>query len=144
MRAGTPPSTRSTAGASTKSIVPDEQLHLAQRVLRKGRRVQEEAEKVVEEEGTAMTDFVFYLKAEFLDAVYLQQDAFDPVDGASSSVRQRHGVFLDIHDILAADLDFTDKDAARSFFQALTQVTRDWNPPRWRATSSKHEARLPS
>jgi V/A-type H+/Na+-transporting ATPase subunit A len=107
------------------SIVPPEQLHLAQRVLHKGHEVQEMM-KVVEEEGTAMADFVFYLKAEFLDAVYLQQDAFDPVDGASSAERQRH-VFGRIHDVLAADLGFPDKDAARAFFQALTQVTRDWN-----------------
>lgn len=73
-----------------------------------------------------MADFVFYLKAEFLDAVYLQQDAFDPVDGATSAERQRH-VFGRIHDVLAADLAFPDKDAARAFFQALTQVIKDWN-----------------
>ncbi len=91
----------------------------------KGHEVQEMM-KVVEEEGTSMADFVFYLKAEFLDAVYLQQDAFDPVDGASSAERQRH-VFARIHDVLAADLAFADKDAARAFFQALTQVTKDWN-----------------
>ncbi len=107
------------------SIVPADQLHLAQRVLHKGHEVQEMM-KVVEEEGTAMADFVFYLKAEFLDAVYLQQDAFDPVDGASSAERQRH-VFARIHDVLAADLAFPDKDAARAFFQALTQVVKDWN-----------------
>jgi V/A-type H+-transporting ATPase subunit A len=107
------------------SIVPADQLRLAQRVLRKGHEVQEMM-KVVEEEGTAMADFVFYLKAEFLDAVYLQQDAFDAVDGASSAERQRH-VFGRIHDVLAADLDFADKDAARAFFQALTQVIKDWN-----------------
>jgi V/A-type H+-transporting ATPase subunit A len=108
-----------------QSIVPAEQLHLAQRVLLKGHEVQEMM-KVVEEEGTAMADFIYYLKAEYLDAVYLQQDAFDPVDGASSAERQGH-VFGRIHDVLAADLDFADKDAARSFFQALTQMTRDWN-----------------
>jgi len=108
-----------------ESIVPAEQLHVAQRVLLKGHEVQEMM-KVVEEEGTAMTDFVYYLKAEYLDAVYLQQDAFDPVDGASSAERQRH-VFGRIHDVLAADLDFADKDAARAFFQALTHATRDWN-----------------
>jgi V/A-type H+-transporting ATPase subunit A len=107
------------------SIVPADQLHTAQRVLAKGHEVQEMM-KVVEEEGTAMADFVFYLKAEYLDAVYLQQDAFDAVDGASSAERQRH-VFAHIHDVLAAELDFADKSVARSFFQALTQTTRDWN-----------------
>jgi V/A-type H+/Na+-transporting ATPase subunit A len=34
--------------------------------------------KVVGEEGTSMDDFLVYLKGEFLDAVYLQQNSFDP------------------------------------------------------------------
>ena len=69
---------------------------------------------------------VVYLKAEYVDAVYLQQDAFDAVDGASSAERQRH-VFAQVARVLVADLDFGDKDVARGFFQGLTQVTRDWN-----------------
>ena len=73
-----------------------------------------------------MADFVVYLKAEYVDAVYLQQDAFDPVDGSSSAERQRH-VFAQVARVLAADLDFPDKDAARTFFQGLTQATKDWN-----------------
>ena len=107
------------------SIVPERELALARRVLQKGHEVQEMM-KVVEEEGTAMADFVVYLKAEYLDSVYLQQDAFDPVDGASSAERQRH-VFALLARILGADMEFDDKDASRSYFQALTQVTRDWN-----------------
>jgi V/A-type H+-transporting ATPase subunit A len=107
------------------SIVPDREIALARDVLTKGHEVQEMM-KVVEEEGTAMADFVVNLKAEYLDAVYLQQDAFDPVDGASPAARQRH-VFAHVAGVLAADLDFVDKDAARSFFQALTQATKDWN-----------------
>jgi V/A-type H+-transporting ATPase subunit A len=107
------------------SIVPASQLAMARGVLEKGREVQEMM-KVVEEEGTAMADFIVSLKAEFLDAVYLQQDAFDPVDGASSAERQRH-VFALVARILEAGMDFEDKDAARSFFQTLTQATRDWN-----------------
>ena len=105
--------------------MPDRELSLARHVLEKGHEVQEMM-KVVEEEGTAMADFVVYLKAEYVDAVYLQQDAFDPVDGASSAERQRH-VFSLIARILGADMEFEDKDAARSYFQTLTQATRDWN-----------------
>ena len=107
------------------SIVPERELRVAREVLAKGHEVQEMM-KVVEEEGTAMADFVLYLKAEYLDAVYLQQDAFDPVDGASSAARQRH-VFARLAGIMAAEADFPDKDAARAFFQTLTQVTKDWN-----------------
>jgi V/A-type H+-transporting ATPase subunit A len=107
------------------SIVDARELALARRVLEKGREVQEMM-KVVEEEGTAMADFIVHLKAEYLDAVYLQQDAFDPVDGASAADRQRH-VFALIARILAAGMDFEGKDAARTWFQGLTQATRDWN-----------------
>jgi V/A-type H+-transporting ATPase subunit A len=107
------------------SIVPAAELARARSVLAKGHEVQEMM-KVVEEEGTAMADFVVYLKAEFVDAVYLQQDAFDPVDGATSAERQRH-VFALVARILAAGMEFTDKDSARSFFQALTQAAKDWN-----------------
>jgi V/A-type H+/Na+-transporting ATPase subunit A len=107
------------------SIVPDRDLVMAKGVLAKGHEVQEMM-KVVEEEGTAMADFVLYLKAEYVDAVYLQQDAYDDVDGASSAERQRH-VFGQVVRVLRAELDFDDKDAARRFFQTLTQATRDWN-----------------
>ena len=107
------------------SIAPSEQLKLARRVLRQGHDVQEMM-KVVEEAGTSMEDFVIYLKAEYLDAVYLQQDAYNPVDGASSAERQRH-VFGVIADILARPLQSDEKAMARRFFQHLTQVTRDWN-----------------
>jgi V/A-type H+-transporting ATPase subunit A len=123
------------------SIVPERELKVAQEVLARGHEVQEMM-KVVEEEGTAMADFVLYLKAEYLDAVYLQQDAFDPVDGASSAERQRH-VFARLARILAAETRFSDKDTARAFFQTLTQVTRDWNrAPMESAEFGAVEARL--
>jgi V/A-type H+-transporting ATPase subunit A len=110
-------------------------------VLAKGHEVQEMM-KVVEEEGTAMADFVVYLKAEYLDAVYLQQDAFDPVDGASSAERQRH-VFARLARIMGAETDFADKDSARAFFQALTQVSKDWNRAAMQSTEfGDIEARL--
>jgi V/A-type H+/Na+-transporting ATPase subunit A len=107
------------------SIVPAEQLALARRVLRQGNDVQEMM-KVVEEEGTAIEDFIVYLKGEYLDASYLQQDAYHDVDGASSAERQRH-VFGVMFQILAASMRFADKDVARRFFQSLTQATKDWN-----------------
>jgi V/A-type H+-transporting ATPase subunit A len=60
------------------SVVADEQLLLAQKILKDGHEV-DEMMKVVEEEGTAMADFVVYLKSQYVDAVYLQQDAYAPV-----------------------------------------------------------------
>ena len=53
-----------------------------------------------------------------------------PVDCATDGARQQH-VFAAIGAFLDAPLRFDDKDAARRFFQRLTQATRDWNrmPP---------------
>ena len=106
-------------------IVPREQVEYARRVLRQGNEVSQMM-KVVGEEGTSIEDFIVYLKAEYLDAVYLQQDAFHEVDAATPADRQRY-VFERIHRILQTPMKFESKDEARRFFQRLTQTTRDWN-----------------
>jgi V/A-type H+-transporting ATPase subunit A len=82
--------------------------------------------KVVGEEGTALPDFVAYLKGELIDMVYLQQNSFHEVDGACSADRQRH-MFGVLAGISAAALKFEDRDTARTFFHKLTQTMRDWN-----------------
>ncbi len=103
---------------------PDD-VAVAQATLRAGHEI-EQMMKVVGEEGTSPSDVVAYLKAEYLDAAYLQQDAFHEVDGATGSERQRF-VFGRIVRILRAELPFDDKERARRFFQELTQLTREWN-----------------
>jgi V/A-type H+-transporting ATPase subunit A len=82
--------------------------------------------KVVGEEGTSLEDYVVYLKSEFLDAVYLQQNSFDPVDAAVSPERQRK-VFKLIVKILASDIAFSEKEDARGFFYELRQTMLDLN-----------------
>ena len=57
--------------------------------------------KVVGEEGTSLKDFIDYLKGEFFDFVYLQQNAYDPVDEATSAERQIY-VFEFIHQHILA------------------------------------------
>ena len=59
--------------------------------------------KVVGEEGTSLDDYLVYLKSEFIDAVYLQQDSFDPIDSSVSEERQRH-VFEILLEIITRDL----------------------------------------
>ena len=44
---------------------------------------------VVGEEGTSIEDFTVALKADFFDNCYLQQNAFDEVDGATPAERQQ-------------------------------------------------------
>jgi V/A-type H+-transporting ATPase subunit A len=106
-------------------LVSIDEVSRARKLLRRGAEVGQMM-KVVGEEGTSMDDFVTHLKAEYLDATYLQQDAYDPVDEATPAERQRH-VFAVQVKILETRMAFADKDAARRFFHKLTQTTKDWN-----------------
>jgi V/A-type H+-transporting ATPase subunit A len=107
------------------SVVPDAPLAVARRILRSGSDIGQMM-KVVGEEGVTPQEFIVYLKAEFLDNAYLQQDAFHEVDAATGAARQRH-VFEVLDRIMRAPLQFPDHEAARRFFHTLTQTTRDWN-----------------
>ncbi|MCQ2103880.1 MAG: V-type ATP synthase subunit A [Fibrobacter sp.] len=82
--------------------------------------------KVVGEEGTSIDDFITYLKSEYLDAVYLQQDAYHEIDAACTGDRQKY-VFGKVYEILKTPMSFAEKDVARTFFLKLTQATKDWN-----------------
>jgi V/A-type H+-transporting ATPase subunit A len=106
-------------------VVDEKQVEEARRVLRRGNEVSQMM-KVVGEEGTSIGDFVIYLKGEYLDAAYLQQDSFHDVDGATGAERQKY-MFAKIHKILTTPVTFPDKDAARRWFLQLTSVTKDWN-----------------
>lgn len=108
-----------------RSVVDEEELQKARQILVKGREVSQMM-KVLGEEGTPIEDFIVYLKSEFLDAAYLQQDAFDTVDGATDAERQRR-MFSRMAMLLEKEYRFDAKDAARRFFQRLTQMFRDWN-----------------
>jgi V/A-type H+-transporting ATPase subunit A len=88
--------------------------------------------KVVGEEGTSLDDYMIYLKGEFLDAAYLQQNSFDPVDCAMAPERQRH-VFRLVLEILAAEIGASDKEDARSWFYLLRQRFLDYNGAEWRS-----------
>ena len=107
------------------SLVDIRQVDESRKILRDGRDV-EQMMKVVGEEGTALDDFVLYLKADFLDEVYLQQDTFHDVDGSSTAERQKR-VFGVIHGILTTPLQFQSRDAARKAFIHWQQIAKDWN-----------------
>ena len=106
-------------------VVDVKQVAQARKTLRQGNEVSQMM-KVVGEEGTSIEDFVVYLKSEFLDAAYLQQNSFHDVDAATGADRQKY-VFAKIHGILTAKVFFPDKDAARKWFLQLTSVAKDWN-----------------
>lgn len=82
--------------------------------------------KVVGEEGTSLSDYVTYLKADMLDAVYLQQNSFDLTDANCGAARQRYVIDKLIR-ILGSEYALQDQDAARSFFHRMRQRFIDWN-----------------
>ena len=108
-----------------KSTIGHNLVEFARNVYKRGAEVNQMM-KVIGEEGTSLSDFVIYLKSEFLDAVYMQQDSFDEIEGASSVERQKY-VFNKIVEILGSDFDFEEKDDARNFFNTLRQNFIDMN-----------------
>ena len=107
------------------SGIEQDRVERARAILRKGNEVGQMM-KVVGEEGTSMADFTTYLKAEFLDAVYLQQNAFSESD-ASTPVERQKIMFAMVEKVLLASFSFEEKDALRTFFMSLQQAFIDWN-----------------
>lgn len=108
-----------------RSVIEQPRVEALRSLLRKGADV-EQMMKVVGEEGTAMEDFVVFLKKELIDAVYLQQNAFNEVDASSSPERQR-AAFDVLEKVVSESYAYPEKDAARRAFLAIQQAFIDWN-----------------
>ena len=107
------------------SVIEQDRVEKARYILRKGNEVGQMM-KVVGEEGTSLVDFTTYLKAEFLDAVYLQQNAFSDSD-ATTPVERQQVMFNIVEKALLSDYSFKEKDETRKFFMDLQQTFIDWN-----------------
>ena len=107
------------------SIIDKENIKKAQDVLRRGNEVNQMM-NVVGEEGTSINDYIIYLKSEFIDSVYLQQNTFDKVDGATDEERQKY-VFGKVVKVLDTQFNFKKKEETRKFFMELRQLFIDWN-----------------
>ncbi len=92
--------------------------------------------KVVGEEGTSTDDFIVYMKGEFLDAVYYQQNSFDPVDAAVTPERQAF-LFKQIMEVLTAELDLDTKEEVRNWINKLRQSFLDYNSSQWESDDFK-------
>ncbi len=124
-----------------KSTVPAEKVAEARTMLRSGNEVNQMM-KVVGEEGTPVADFITYLKSEFIDSVYLQQNTFDKVDSSCGADRQKY-VFDKLLTVIRHEFTFEDKDQARTFFQNLRQLFIDWNYIPWQTDEFKaQEAKI--
>ena len=113
-------------------IIDPKKVERINQTLRRGDEIRQMM-TVVGEEGTPTEDFTIMLKAEFFDSAYLQQNAFDDVDAATSVDRQRF-VFDKILEIIDADFAFENKDKARHTLQKIGSMFVNWNYARWDET----------
>jgi V/A-type H+-transporting ATPase subunit A len=114
-----------------KGIISAEIVAYAHGFMRRGSEV-EQMMKVVGEEGTSLDDYIIYLKGDFLDAVYFQQNSFDEVDSSVSPERQKH-IFAIIINLLGSKFSFPDKNEARTWFNRLRQKFLDYNSSEWQS-----------
>ncbi len=82
--------------------------------------------QVTGEEGITLEDFVTYQKALMVDLVYLQQDAFDPVDISMPRERQVESFTLLKH-LIRREYAFPDREVARDFFIRLTGLFKNFH-----------------
>ncbi len=108
-----------------RSVIAADKVDFCKAILHHGDEIGSMM-KVVGEEGTSLLDYITYLKADMLDAVYLQQNSFDAVDANCTTERQQY-VINKLVFVLGSDYSLENKDAARSYFNRMRQRFIDWN-----------------
>ena len=119
-------------------VVDMKRVEEARSILRRGNEINQMM-KVVGEEGTSSEDYIIYQKGELLDAVYLQQNSFDPIDAACSPDRQRQE-FEKMYEALTLTYTLEDKNEIRSFFNQLRQEFLDWHGTEFESPEYKAQA----
>ena len=108
-----------------KGVVDSKKTEFCKNIIHQGNEI-DSMMKVIGEEGTTLFDYIVYLKAEMLDAVYLQQNSFDAVEANCGKVRQNYVTDKLIY-IMGSAYALTSKDDARAFFNRMRQRFIDWN-----------------
>ncbi|QFT72412.1 V-type ATP synthase subunit A [Ruegeria sp. THAF33] len=111
-------------------------------LIEKGEQV-DQMMQVTGEEGVTIDDFVTQQKALFVDMVYLQQDAFDPVD-ATVPLERQIKTFKLVYDVTQSKAVFSDKAEVRQVFTRLTGLMKNFhyaaeNTPEYKSTWQKIE-----
>lgn len=108
-----------------QGVVDMARVEEARGILRRSSEINQMM-KVIGEDGTSAEDYILYQKGELLDAVYLQQNSFDPIDAACEPERQAHE-FNVLYDVLTRDYALSDKKEIRAFFNQVRQEFLDWH-----------------
>jgi V/A-type H+-transporting ATPase subunit A len=84
--------------------------------------------QVTGEEGVTLDHYVTHQRALLVDMVFLQQDAFDPVD-VSMPLDRRQESFAFVQRFTERDYSFDDKEQTREFFTRVTNALKNLNYP---------------
>ncbi|MBQ8267594.1 MAG: V-type ATP synthase subunit A, partial [Clostridia bacterium] len=123
------------------SIVENDRVNKARSILSRSIEINQMM-MVIGEEGTSAEDYIIYQKGELLDAAYLQQNSFDPIDAACSPERQTR-VFNVMYDIITRSYDIEEKNEIRMFFNELRQKLLDWHTIEFNTKDfDSHEAEI--
>jgi V/A-type H+-transporting ATPase subunit A len=102
-----------------------EDVKMAHELLHRGDAIYQMMQ-VTGEEGITMEDYLAWQKSVFLDMVFLQQDAYDPVDSSMPLERQQRSFEL-VKEITEAEYAIDDRDEARDFFTRLISRFKNLN-----------------
>ncbi len=108
-------------------IAPDwlEKVNEVKMRLQRGKEISEQI-NILGDDGVPVEYHVIFWKAELIDFVILQQDAFDDIDCNSPLVRQKYMLDL-VTKICHTEFDFDDFNQVTVFFKNLINVLKQMN-----------------
>ncbi len=111
----------------SQHIAPDwlEKVNEVKMRLQRGKEISEQI-NILGDDGVPVEYHVIFWKAELVDFVILQQDAFDDIDCNSPLVRQKYMLDL-VTKICHTEFDFDDFNQVTVFFKNLINVLKQMN-----------------
>lgn len=107
------------------SLLKHEEVAFLLELLREGKTIASNI-LLMGEKGITDEAYISYQKAELVDAVFLQQNSFNDVDGVTDPKRLR--VMFDVvKEIIDAPVTLKGKEEIRSHFNFMRQAYIDWN-----------------
>jgi V/A-type H+-transporting ATPase subunit A len=107
------------------SLISAEEVNFLKELLKEGKTIASNL-LLMGERGITNEAYITYQKSELLDAVFLQQNSFDDVDGVTNPDRLRL-MFDMVKFIIDTPIHIDTKEDIRSHFNFLRQAFVDWN-----------------
>ncbi len=110
-----------------ENVAPDwvDMVNRAKNLIRRGRDAQEQI-NILGDDGVPMSYHETFWKAEMIDFVILQQDAFDEIDANTPFERQEYMLRL-LLGICDKDFEFDNFDQCHTFFNEVINLLRQMN-----------------